>query len=219
MSSIPINLCGTVATAPQSKVLPSGRACASFRLAVNHWKLDKATGEYTQDSTSWFGIDCYGPLASNAAMSITPGMAIIIQGGLKIREWTAEGKTGLAPTVIAEHVGPDLRFGTANYQKVGGGRQQASSHQSGSESADAASASGWGAFGTSGPTQTTEAAEPGEYSLDSSPGDTGRDVTGNDLSSDDTGRADIEDTGSEETELESNDDAIARDTAAVAAPF
>lgn len=115
MSTIPITLTGTIATAPQGRTLPSGRACASFRLAVNHWRVDKTTGEFTNDSTSWFGVDCYGPLASNSATSLQPGMAIIVTGSLKIREWETADKSGQSPTVVAVHIGPDLRYGTANY--------------------------------------------------------------------------------------------------------
>ena len=62
MSAIPITVTGTIATEPSARTLPSGRACASFRLAVNHWRVDKNTGEFVTDGTSWFGVDCYGDL-------------------------------------------------------------------------------------------------------------------------------------------------------------
>ncbi|GAA1872322.1 single-stranded DNA-binding protein [Brevibacterium marinum] len=138
MSIIPINLSGTLAADPQSRTLPSGRACASFRLAVNHWRLDKTTGEYSADTTSWFGVDCYGPLAGNCSMSLRQGMSVVVQGTLKIREWSTDEKSGIAPTVVAEHIGPDLRYGTANYQKANSANRQQNSQtqaESGSDSA------------------------------------------------------------------------------------
>lgn len=145
MSNIPITLTGTVATEPQSKTLRSGRACASFRLAVNHWRMDKEAGGFVDDGTSWFGVDCYGALASNSVMSLNVGTQVIVRGGLKIREWTSGDKSGIAPTVVADHVGPDLRFGTANFQRASAnGRNTQDTSSGGQETVG--SSGGWGAL-------------------------------------------------------------------------
>lgn len=143
MSNIPITVCGTVATAPQARTLPTGRPCASFRLAVNHWRVDKQTGEFVSDTTSWFGVDCYGSLASNVGSSVTLGMSVVIQGHLRIREWESQERSGIAPTIIADHLGPDLRFGTANYVKAQG---TASGRQSAPAQEAEGSGSGWDAL-------------------------------------------------------------------------
>lgn len=207
MSIIPINLSGTLAADPQSRTLPSGRACASFRLAVNHWRLDKATGEYVAEPTSWFSVDCYGPLASNCSMSLHRGMFVVVQGTLKIREWSTEEKSGIAPTVVADHIGPDLRYGTANYQKASGanrqqdGQQQA--QQDGQQQAGTGSESGWGALDGEVAGGAPEDSE--ELNLDSS-----HDVEG--AVDDEAATEDGGDSGNV-------DDAIARDTVSAAAPF
>lgn len=199
MSIIPINLSGTLAADPQSRTLPSGRACASFRLAVNHWRLDKTTGEYAADTTSWFSVDCYGPLASNCSMSLQRGMFVVVQGTLKIREWSTEEKSGIAPTVVAEHIGPDLRYGTANYQKASSANRQ----QEGQQQAAPGSESGWagldgeiagGAPETSGETSPTLAHDADGAEEDEAPHEDGGDS------------GDVA-------------DAIARDTVSAAAPF
>lgn len=203
MSIIPINLSGTVAADPQSRTLPSGRACASFRLAVNHWRLDKGTGEYVSDTTSWFSVDCYGPLASNASMSLHQGMSVVVQGTLKIREWSTEEKSGIAPTVVAEHIGPDLRYGTANYQKASSVNRQ----QDGQQQEASGSESGWAALsggGTGVGPDVAEAASLG--SANDGEGDV--EEAGDDMVAD----ADRGDSGN-------LDDAIARDTVSAAAPF
>ncbi|WP_157689091.1 single-stranded DNA-binding protein [Brevibacterium siliguriense] len=135
MSAIPITVTGTIATEPSARTLPSGRACASFRLAVNHWRVDKNTGEFVTDGTSWFGVDCYGELASNSAMSLSTGAAVIVSGSLRNREWTTEERSGISPTVIAEHIGPDLRYGTAHYKRAKASeRSQSVSGQANTES-------------------------------------------------------------------------------------
>lgn len=139
MSTIPINVCGTVATVPNLRTLPTGRPCASFRLAVNHWKLDKSTGEFAEDGTSWFGVDCYGTLASNVGTSVEQGTTVLVQGHLRNREWASGERSGIAPTVIADHIGPDLRFGTAHYRKSATTRTRPAE-----PAGDAQATSGWG---------------------------------------------------------------------------
>lgn len=198
MSNIPINLSGTLAADPQSRTLPSGRACASFRLAVNHWRLNKETGEYVNDSTSWFGVDCYGPLASNCSMSLRQGMSVVVQGNLKIREWSTDEKNGLAPTVVAEHIGPDLRYGTANFQKASSANRQQVSQPPAAGDSD----SSWGGLGDDG---GGEAVADDDADSDD-PNDTG------------STREDG-DAGTDGGELGSVDDAIVRETVAATAPF
>ncbi|MGO1261524.1 single-stranded DNA-binding protein [Brevibacterium aurantiacum] len=199
MSIIPINLSGTVAADPQSRTLPSGRACASFRLAVNHWRLDKGTGEYLSDTTSWFSVDCYGPLASNCSMSLHQGMSVVVQGTLKIREWSTDEKRGIAPTVVAEHIGPDLRYGTANYQKSSNPNRQTEGQQQTAAGGD----SGWDSLAGEVPPSVTGASDTS--TLDSLEDTDGVDEDG--ARDDDGGGAD------------NGDDAIARETVKAAAPF
>ncbi|UZD63656.1 single-stranded DNA-binding protein [Brevibacterium sp. JSBI002] len=148
MSAIPITVTGTIATEPSARTLPSGRACASFRLAVNHWRVDKNTGEFVPDGTSWFGVDCYGDLASNSAMSLNTGAAVIVSGSLRNREWTTEERSGISPTVVAEHIGPDLRYGTAHYKRAkAADRSQSTAGETTSESSES-NDSVWNTLGT-----------------------------------------------------------------------
>ncbi|MBM6589955.1 single-stranded DNA-binding protein [Brevibacterium sp. RIT 803] len=204
MSIIPINLSGTVAADPQSRTLPSGRACASFRLAVNHWRLDKGTGEYVSDTTSWFSVDCYGPLASNASMSLHQGMSVVVQGTLKIREWSTAEKSGISPTVVAEHIGPDLRYGTANYQKAGSVNRQHDGQAQESSGSDSA----WGTLGGASADEVgPDASEASSLGAENG-GEGGSEDAGDDV----TAAA----AGGDSGDL---DDAIARDTVSAAAPF
>lgn len=216
MSIIPINLSGTVAADPQSRTLPSGRACASFRLAVNHWRLDKGTGEYVADTTSWFSIDCYGPLASNASMSLHQGMSVVVQGTLKIREWSTEEKSGVAPTVVAEHIGPDLRYGTANYQKASGGNKQ----QDGQQQESAGSGSGWGALGGGLVNGGSGVSDESSFGLGSAgDGENGAEDAAEDTAVGAEDTADGVSADADGGESGNVDDAIARDTVNAAAPF
>lgn len=197
MSAIPITVTGTIATEPSARTLPSGRACASFRLAVNHWRVDKNTGEFVPDGTSWFGVDCYGDLASNSAMSLNTGAAVIVSGSLRNREWATEERSGISPTVVAEHIGPDLRYGTAHYKRAkAAARSQSAAGETTSESSGSDD-SVWNTLGTA------ETPPESESDVDTDHGDIVDAASGVD--------AGIH-TGAE-------DDPIAQETAKAAAPF
>lgn len=216
MSTIPITLTGTIATAPQARTLPSGRACASFRLAVNHWRVDKNTGEFTNDSTSWFGVDCYGPLASNCATSLQPGMAIIVTGSLKIREWETVDKSGQAPTVIAEHIGPDLRYGTANYLRAKGPDREQNPSSSPTSAEAGQSGTGWGDIASPAPSGPATAGEFDESEPPAS--EPAAESESAPESESESGSASA--VGESTTAGESEEtDEVARVTAAAAAPF
>jgi single-strand DNA-binding protein len=205
MSAIPITVTGTVATEPAARTLPSGRACASFRLAVNHWRVDKDTGEFVTDGTSWFSVDCYGDLASNSSMSLHSGTAVIVTGTLKIRQWETEERSGIAPTVVAEHIGPDLRYGTANYRRSKApDRAQSQAGQAVRET-DSSRPSGWDALPDTSADGGTPPAADGT--------DTAESATGGEPPASAQTSADAEETAT------ARDAAIARDTAEAAAPF
>ncbi|WP_209325118.1 single-stranded DNA-binding protein [Brevibacterium renqingii] len=218
MSAIPITVTGTIATEPAGRTLPSGRACSSFRLAVNHWRVDRTTGEFIDDGTSWFSVDCYGDLASNTSTSLRLGTAVIVTGNLKIREWETEERSGIAPTVVAEHIGPDLRYGTAHYRKAKSpDRAPVPSNRATGET-ESSRDPAWGGLGetasfgdesmsSASRTHTSPAAETGHSGM----GDPSGDRQGRDAGE---GEAEAAEQSAEEV-----DNAIARDTADAAAPF
>ena len=226
MSAIPITVTGTIATEPTARTLPSGRACASFRLAVNHWRVDKSTGEFVTDGTSWFGVDCYGELASNSAMSLSTGAAVIVSGSLRNREWATEERSGISPTVVAEHIGPDLRYGTAHYKRAKAtDRSQSSSGQANTESSGPSDAS-WGALAPL-ETPSGDGVGAGEAAglTATGPDSAAHTDSDDDRTTDETGTAGrdtgVESGGSAGTDIDASgeEDPIARDTAKAAAPF
>lgn len=234
MSAIPITVTGTIATDPTARTLPSGRACASFRLAVNHWRVDRATGEFLDDGTSWFGVDSYGDLASNSSMSLRKGTAVIVSGSLRNREWETDERSGIAPTVVADHIGPDLRYGTAHYRRAKGQDRPENPTKKAATDTEGTEAGGWGALGsavsdTDETGSTTPSAEAGGYrgadeshttvassDTNSMTGDEGADTNG---TTGDEG-ADTAGEFADDTRGSGADDAaIAAKTAAAAAPF
>lgn len=224
MSAIPITLTGTIATEPAARTLPSGRACASFRLAVNHWRVDKETGEFLDDGTSWFSVDCYGDLASNSSMTLRPGTAVVVTGSLKIRQWENGERSGIAPTVVAEHIGPDLRYGTAHYRRSKAPDRGQNQERQPSEATEPAQDDVWGGMGarTAGASGGSVVEQSG-YSSPVPAEPASADENGDDVDHsaavgrDDGDRADDQSDGN--PAADAGDDAIARETAAAAAPF
>lgn len=223
MSAIPITVTGTIATEPTARTLPSGRACASFRLAVNHWRVDKSTGEFLDDGTSWFGIDSYGDLASNSSMSLRKGTAVIVTGSLRNREWETEERSGIAPTVVADHIGPDLRYGTAHYRKAKGQDRPESQSKKATADTEGTEVGGWAELSGSAPDAggsgaSTVSVDSVGYRGGDESGAAGASFGMNGRDEDDGAGGDGEAVG-EAGGSGSDDAAIAAETAAAAAPF
>lgn len=111
-------LVGNVTRDPELRFTPSGQATTTFGLAVNRRWLNKQTQEW-QEETSFFDVVCWRELAEHVAESATQGTRVIVTGRLEQRQWeTSEGDKRSKVEVVAEDVGPSLRFATAAVTKV-----------------------------------------------------------------------------------------------------
>lgn len=112
-----IHLTGNLTRDPEMRFLNSGKAVASFGLAVNARKKD-AAGEWVDDP-KFFDVVTYDTLAENVAESLTKGVRVTLGGRLDFRQWEADdGGKRSKVEVIADSVGPDLRWATAAVTKV-----------------------------------------------------------------------------------------------------
>ena len=67
---------------------------------------------------SYFDIVCWGQLAENVAESITKGTRLMVTGRLDQRTWeTQEGDKRSKVEIVADEVGPSLRWATASVTK------------------------------------------------------------------------------------------------------
>ncbi|MGA8372177.1 MAG: single-stranded DNA-binding protein, partial [Acidimicrobiales bacterium] len=72
-----------------------------------------------EESTSFFDVVCWRELAENVALSLTKGMRVVVIGRLEQRSWeNDEGERRFKVEIVAEEIGPSLRFATADVQKV-----------------------------------------------------------------------------------------------------
>jgi single-strand DNA-binding protein len=112
-----ITLVGNVTRDPELRFTPTGQATATFGLAVNRRWQNRQTQEW-EEQTSFFDIVCWREMAENVGESITRGSRIIVSGRLEQRSWeTQDGEKRSRIEVIADELGPSLRWATAQVVK------------------------------------------------------------------------------------------------------
>ena len=138
-----VDLIGNVTRDPELRFTPSGQAVATFGLAVNRRWQNRQTQAW-EESTSFFDVVCWAQLAENVAESVSKGTRLIVTGRLDQRSWeTDNGDKRSKVEVIADEVGPSLRWATASVTRnerqdgnsFGGGGGSSSGGGGGSQSA------------------------------------------------------------------------------------
>jgi single-strand DNA-binding protein len=119
---------GNLTRDPEIRYTREGHASTVLGLAVNRRWENRETKEW-EESTSFFDVVCWRELAENTALSLTRGMRVMVAGRLEQRSWeTEEGERRSKVEIVAEEIGPSLRFATAEVQR--------SERRSGGRSAD-----------------------------------------------------------------------------------
>jgi single-strand DNA-binding protein len=135
-----VTLVGNLTRDPELRFTPSGQPLANFGLAVNR-RWQNRQGEWQED-TSFFNVVVWGDHGENASDSLGKGDRVIVTGRLDQRSWeTDQGEKRSVIEVIADEVGPSLRWATAEVKKSqrrssgdgGGSREGGSSEGGGSE--------------------------------------------------------------------------------------
>lgn len=124
-----ITVRGFAATKPDLRTLPDGTPVASFRLASTPRRFDAPTNSWVDvGPTNWYTVSCFRRIAGNAASSLNVGDAVLVQGRLRLRPWTAkDGGERLSVEIDASSLGPDLALGTATYKRAAGAHAQEAS--------------------------------------------------------------------------------------------
>jgi single-strand DNA-binding protein len=158
MSGNSVFLVGNVTRDPELRFTPNGQATATFGLAVNRRWQNRQTQEW-EEATSFFDVVCWRELAEHASESLRRGTRVMISGRLEQRSWqTQEGEKRSKVEVVADEVGPSLRWATAEVKKSvrsgpsdagdasngNGGGGYAGNNNAGGYSGGGADSSGWG---------------------------------------------------------------------------
>jgi len=149
-----VTVVGNATRDPELRFTPSGQAVASFGLAVNRRWQNKQTQEW-QEQTSFFDITCWAQMAENVAESVQKGTRMVVTGRLEQQTWETDGKKQSKVVIVADEVGPSLRYATAGVTKN-------------ERRGDFESGGGGGGGGNSAPRSVPNDA-PGGYSNDEEP--------------------------------------------------
>jgi single-strand DNA-binding protein len=123
MNEIPFTSAANVTRAPELRSTSSGQAVASVGIAINHRRLDPATRQWVDGTTTFLVATVWGDQAKHVADSISVGDRVVIIGRLVTRTWTPEsgphaGEEQRRLEVVAAEIGPSLRWATATVTKV-----------------------------------------------------------------------------------------------------
>jgi single-strand DNA-binding protein len=124
-----VTIIGNATREPEIRHTNGGMVVASFGVAINQRKKNAATGEWEDGEPSFFDVTCFRELAENVAETVTKGTRVIVAGTLRQSSWeNDQGEKRSKIEVIADEVGPSLRWATASVERVGrDGRAVASS--------------------------------------------------------------------------------------------
>jgi single-strand DNA-binding protein len=117
MADNTVTVIGNVTRDPELRFTPSGQAIATFGLAVNRRWMNRQTQQW-DEQTSFFDIVCWAQLGQNVSESLQKGSRVIVSGRLEQRSWeTQEGDKRSKVEIVADEVGPSLRWATADITK------------------------------------------------------------------------------------------------------
>src|SRR3712207_3470565 len=113
-----VTLVGNITRDPELRFTNTGQATATFGLAVNRVWTDRQTNE-RREAVSFFDIVCWREMAENCSVSLQKGARVIVTGRLEQRSWeNNEGERRSKIEVVADEVGPSLRWATAEVRKT-----------------------------------------------------------------------------------------------------
>ena len=116
MSDNTITVVGNLTRDPELRFTASGKGVASFGIAVNR---RVKVGDGYEDKTSFFNVTAWDSLGENGAASLTKGARVIVTGRLEQREYeTKEGEKRQAVEIVADEIGPSLRWATATVART-----------------------------------------------------------------------------------------------------
>ena len=111
-----VTLTGNLTKDPELRYTTGGRGVASFGLAVN--RRYQVNGEW-QEQVSFFNMVAWADLGENAAASLHKGNRIVVTGRLEQRSYeTREGEKRNVTEVIADDLGPSLRWAQAQVERI-----------------------------------------------------------------------------------------------------
>jgi single-strand DNA-binding protein len=138
MADSTVTITGTLTRDPELRFTQGGRGVATLGVAVNY--RYQRNNEWVEEA-SFFNVTAWSSLGENAAASLSKGMRVIVTGRLQQRSYeTQQGEKRSVVEIIADEIGPSLRWATAQVERTqrtdgqGGGGQGGGGYQGGGNS-------------------------------------------------------------------------------------
>ena len=117
MADSTVTIVGNLTRDPEIRYTTGGAAKASFGVAVSRRWQNRQTQEW-EEQTSFFNVVCWREMAENVAESIGKGSRVVVTGRLEQRSWETEnGEKRSVVEIVADEVGPSLRWATAKVNR------------------------------------------------------------------------------------------------------
>ncbi|WP_218713034.1 single-stranded DNA-binding protein [Arthrobacter sp. BF1] len=114
---IPVSINGNLVADPEIFYMESGIPHVKMRVAVNQ-RFQAADGTWRDGVPVFHNVSAFRALAVNVARSMRKGDPVTVTGDLEFRSFEKDGAQHEARRIIAEVIGPDLRFGTTSYERT-----------------------------------------------------------------------------------------------------
>jgi single-strand DNA-binding protein len=109
---------GYVATQPKYGMTRAGDKTLYMRVGWTPRRLDRTTGEWADQPTSFVSVTCYRKVAENAGFSLRRGDAVVLKGTLRVREYgDGDGPKRNSVEVVADSIGHDLTRGVSFFRR------------------------------------------------------------------------------------------------------
>jgi single-strand DNA-binding protein len=118
VNSNSITITGNLTRDPELRYTGGGQAKAALSVAVNRRWQNRQSQEW-EEQTSFFDVVAWGELAEHIADSLSKGSRVLVTGRLEQRSWdNQEGVKQYRTEIVADEVGPSLRFATAQVTRA-----------------------------------------------------------------------------------------------------
>lgn len=112
-----VTIVGNLTRDPELRYTPNGAAVATFGVAVNR-RWQNRDSQQWEEATSFFNVTCWRDLAQNVSESLEKGSRVLVSGRLEQRSWeTQDGEKRSVVEVVADEIGPSLRWATASINR------------------------------------------------------------------------------------------------------
>jgi single-strand DNA-binding protein len=112
-----VTVVGNLTRDPELRFTPNGAPVTTFGVAVNRRWMNRDKSEW-EESTSFFNVTCWRDLAQNVSDSLEKGARVVVTGRLEQRSWeTQDGERRSVVEIVADEVGPSLRWASAEITK------------------------------------------------------------------------------------------------------